>query len=66
MFMPAPIINSVVEPESQETVVKHCCFFEEIQLEKTTDYTPTMVTISGKITHVYVFGYHTDTTGVGA
>ncbi len=64
--MPAPIINSVVEPESQETVVKHCCIFEEIQLEKATDYTPTTVTISGKIKGIYVSDYHPDTPGMGA
>lgn len=59
-------INSVETQKSKERVVDHRCFEREINLEKTTDYTPTMVTISGKITHVYVFGYHTDTPGVGA
>lgn len=67
--MPAPylhIINSVVTQKNQERVVDHRCFGREINLEKTTDYTPTMVTISGKIKGVYVSGYHPDTPGIGA
>ena len=64
--MPAPLINSLETPKSQETVVKHSRFLEEKQLEKTTDYTPTTVTISGRNTRVYVFDYHPDTPALGA
>jgi hypothetical protein len=54
----------MVTPESQETVVKHCCFWARKKTKKATDYTPTTVTISGIGKGVYIIDNYPDIVGM--